>query len=58
MTEQQERLEFIHNKFKEEVGEHLHVCKNTFEEIEAYKIQLKGGFDKQRKCLKFYVVSA
>ncbi|XP_042426473.1 meiosis-specific protein PAIR3-like isoform X1 [Zingiber officinale] len=50
--EQQERLEFVHNKFKEEVGEHLHVCRNTFEEIEAYKIQLKGGFDKQQASHK------
>ncbi|XP_074576354.1 meiosis-specific protein PAIR3-like [Curcuma longa] len=54
--EQQERLEFIHNKFKEEVGEHLHVCKNTFEEIEAYKIQLKGGFDKQQASHKQLIV--
>ncbi|WOK93276.1 hypothetical protein Cni_G01971 [Canna indica] len=46
--EQQERLRFIHDKFKEEVDQHLLDCRNTLEKIEAYKIELKVGLDRQK----------
>ncbi|URD84654.1 hypothetical protein MUK42_18215 [Musa troglodytarum] len=46
--EQQERLRFMHNKFKEEVDQHLLGCRSTLEEIEAYKIELKGSLDRQK----------
>ncbi|KAF8387590.1 hypothetical protein HHK36_026243 [Tetracentron sinense] len=45
--EQQERLKLIHEKFKEEVNQHLQDCRSTLEELEAYQIELKGTAERQ-----------
>ncbi|XP_074580696.1 meiosis-specific protein PAIR3-like [Curcuma longa] len=54
--EQNERLRFIHNTFKEEVGQHLLGCKNTIEEIEAYKAELKVGLDRQKAAHRKFLL--
>ncbi|XP_042475459.1 meiosis-specific protein ASY3 isoform X2 [Macadamia integrifolia] len=46
--EQQERLKVIQDKFKEEVNQHLQDSKSTLEELEAYKMDLKGAAAKQK----------
>ncbi|KAF8392751.1 hypothetical protein HHK36_023100 [Tetracentron sinense] len=46
--EQQERLKLIHKKFKEEVNQHLQDCRSTVEELEAYRIGLKGTAERQK----------
>ncbi|KAK1319402.1 hypothetical protein QJS10_CPB04g01135 [Acorus calamus] len=46
--EQQERLKLIHDKFREEVNQHLQVCRKTIEELEAHQMELKGTADRQR----------
>lgn len=45
--EHQEKLKLIHEKFKEEVNQHLQDCSNTLEGLEADKIEFKGTFEKQ-----------
>ncbi|KAG6493677.1 hypothetical protein ZIOFF_048670 [Zingiber officinale] len=54
--EQNERLKFIHNTFKEEVGQHLLGCKNTLEEIKAYKAELKVGLDRQKAAHRKFLL--
>jgi len=46
-AEHQERLKVIHDKFKEEVNQHLLDCRSILEELEAYNLELKGTADLQ-----------
>uniref|UniRef100_A0A1D1XWQ6 Meiosis-specific protein ASY3-like coiled-coil domain-containing protein n=1 Tax=Anthurium amnicola TaxID=1678845 RepID=A0A1D1XWQ6_9ARAE len=46
--EQQEKLKAIHEKFKEEVNQHLVDCRGTLEELEAYQEELKGNVERQK----------
>lgn len=46
-ADQQERLKLIHDKFKEEVNQHLSDCRSILEELEAYNMELKEGMDRQ-----------
>ncbi|XP_073117383.1 meiosis-specific protein PAIR3 isoform X2 [Elaeis guineensis] len=46
--EQQGKLKFIHDKFKEEINQHLLDCGNTLEEFEAHQTELKGCADRQK----------
>jgi len=46
-AEQQERLKLIHDKFKEEVNQHLLDCRSIQEELESYNLELKGTADWQ-----------
>ena len=49
VSEQQEQLRVLHEKFKEEVNQQLLGCKNSLEEFEAYHAELKGVAEKQSK---------
>lgn len=46
-TEQQEQLKLIHEKFKEEVNQHIQECRSTFEAIEEDQLEIKGTVEKQ-----------
>ncbi|XP_026657893.2 meiosis-specific protein PAIR3-like [Phoenix dactylifera] len=46
--EQQGKLKFIHDKFKEEVNQHLLDCTSILEEFEAHQTELKGCADRQK----------
>ena len=49
VSEQQEQLRVLHEKFKEEVNQQLLGCKNSLEEFEAYHAELKAVAEKQSK---------
>jgi hypothetical protein len=49
ISEQQEQLRVLHEKFKEEVNQQLLDCKNSLSNFEAYHTELKGVADKQSK---------
>ncbi|CAN8285950.1 unnamed protein product [Cochlearia groenlandica] len=48
LQEQQEKMRMIHEKFKEDVGNHLEDFKNTIEGLEKNHSELKGAIKKQR----------
>ncbi|KAJ9187958.1 hypothetical protein P3X46_003365 [Hevea brasiliensis] len=48
LQEQQEKLKLIHDKFKEDIHQHLHDCKRTVEELEMHHNELKGTVKKQK----------
>ncbi|GMH09895.1 hypothetical protein Nepgr_011736 [Nepenthes gracilis] len=49
--EQQEQLKLIHEKFKEEINQHLQDCKTTVEGLEAQQIEMRGAIERQSKIL-------
>ncbi|KAF8106987.1 hypothetical protein N665_0129s0056 [Sinapis alba] len=48
LQEQQEKMRMIHEKFKDDVGNHLEDFKSTIEGLEANHSELKGSIKKQR----------
>ncbi|KAL5539854.1 hypothetical protein UlMin_045475 [Ulmus minor] len=50
--EQEEQLKLIHEKFKEQINEHLQDCKSTFEGLEAEQLDLKGAAEKRKTSHK------
>ncbi|XP_072978378.1 meiosis-specific protein PAIR3 isoform X1 [Typha angustifolia] len=46
--EQEEKLRIVHDKFKEDVNQHLLACKSMLEELEGQQIDLMGNADKQK----------
>ncbi|ESQ39342.1 hypothetical protein EUTSA_v10001318mg [Eutrema salsugineum] len=48
LQEQQEKMRMIHEKFKDDVGQHLEDFKSTIEGLEANHSELKGAIKKQR----------
>ncbi|KAJ7977755.1 Asynaptic protein [Quillaja saponaria] len=46
--DQQKQLRLIHEKFKEELNQHLQECISTVENFEAHMIEFKGTSEKQR----------
>ncbi|KAA8542982.1 hypothetical protein F0562_021523 [Nyssa sinensis] len=46
--EQQEQLKLIHEKFKEEVNQHIRDCRSTLEGLEAHRVEFKGAGEKQK----------
>uniref|UniRef100_A0A0A8ZFL0 Meiosis-specific protein ASY3-like coiled-coil domain-containing protein n=1 Tax=Arundo donax TaxID=35708 RepID=A0A0A8ZFL0_ARUDO len=56
--EQQEKLRILHEKFKEEVNKQLLDCRNSLEDFESYRAELKGVADKQKSSHKKLLVNA
>ncbi|KAF2324989.1 hypothetical protein GH714_022097 [Hevea brasiliensis] len=56
LQEQQEKLKLIHDKFKEDIHQHLHDCKRTVEELEMHHNELKGTVKKQKVYDIVYMV--
>ncbi|CAH2057690.1 unnamed protein product [Thlaspi arvense] len=48
LQEQQEKMRMIHEKYKDDVGQHLEDFKSTIEGLEANHAELKGAIKKQR----------
>lgn len=46
-VDQQKQLKLIHEKFKEEINQHIEVCKGAIEGLEAEQIEIKGGLEKR-----------
>lgn len=46
-TEQQQQLNHLNRRFKEEVNQHLQDCRNSLQELEAQQIEFKGIMEKQ-----------
>ncbi|XP_059438624.1 meiosis-specific protein ASY3 isoform X2 [Corylus avellana] len=46
--EQQQQLNLIHEKFKEDINQYLQDCRSTLEGMEAHHIELKGTVEKQK----------
>ncbi|XP_038902844.1 meiosis-specific protein ASY3 isoform X2 [Benincasa hispida] len=46
--EQQQQLNRINKKFKEEVNQHLQDCRNSLQELEAQQIEFKGIMEKKK----------
>ncbi|KAI5564969.1 hypothetical protein BDE02_14G092800 [Populus trichocarpa] len=46
--EQQEQLKLIHDKFKQDIYQHLQECKITLEGLELHQIDFKGTVKKQK----------
>ncbi|KAG9459996.1 hypothetical protein H6P81_004504 [Aristolochia fimbriata] len=46
--EKQERLKLIHEKFKEEVSQHLQDFQSAFGELEAFHMELKGEAERHK----------
>ncbi|XP_022151789.1 meiosis-specific protein ASY3 [Momordica charantia] len=46
--EQQQQLNHLNRRFKEEVNQHLQDCRNSLQELEAQQIEFKGIMEKQK----------
>ncbi|CAH9069578.1 unnamed protein product [Cuscuta epithymum] len=46
--EQQEQLNGIYEKFKEELNQHLQGCRSTLEHLEEHETELKAAIEKQK----------
>ena len=46
-TEQQERLKLIHEKFKDEINQHIQDCRSSIEGLEVHQIELKRNVERQ-----------
>ncbi|KAL6641197.1 hypothetical protein ACP70R_019378 [Stipagrostis hirtigluma subsp. patula] len=55
---QQEKLQILHEKFKEEVNKQLLDCRNSLEDFESYHAELKGVADKQKSSHKKLLLNA
>ncbi|KAM7495750.1 hypothetical protein LguiA_020164 [Lonicera macranthoides] len=48
VEEQQEKLKVVHERFKQEVNQHIQDCRSTFEGLEAHQMEFKGAVEKQK----------
>jgi len=46
-AEQQEELKLIHDKFKQDIYQHLQECKTTLEGLELHQIDFNGTVKKR-----------
>ena len=46
-TEQQEQLKLIHEKFKDEINQHIQDCRSSIEGLEVHQIELKRNVERQ-----------
>ncbi|KAF9688051.1 hypothetical protein SADUNF_Sadunf02G0156700 [Salix dunnii] len=54
--EKQEELKLIHDKFKQDLYQHLQECKITLEGLELQQIDFKGTVKKQRMKIGAYII--
>ncbi|WJZ90573.1 hypothetical protein VitviT2T_009707 [Vitis vinifera] len=46
--EQQEQLKLIHEKFKDEINQHIQDCRSSIEGLEVHQIELKRNVERQK----------
>ena len=50
-TEQQEQLKLIHEKFKDEINQHMQDCRGSIEGLEVHQIELQRNLERQSKTI-------
>lgn len=58
LEDQNEKLKVLHEKFRNELSQHLQLCQSTLSQIEGEKIELKGIADRQRVSHKKLISQA